>query len=504
LRSQAQRATTALGVLAQEDLEHPDRHDLARLARRYREETDAEVLVVDATGKPVVILGPGSEGVGDRAAETRAALAGAASVHSITDEGKPVEVAAQPVRRPDGSIGGAVVVSIPGGTAAHRIAMMIVALLALAAAVLVAAVAIGLVLARSVARPLAELEDAAGHVGAGDLGARVRTTGPAELRSVASTFNQMADRLDELITSQRRFVADASHQLRSPLTALRLRLESVDPDDAGATRRHLEAATDEVARLSRLVDGLLALARNEGARPNRVEVDVGDTIDDRAQMWGALAAERNVRLDVDRPPDPTLAWDVPGHLEQVLDNLLANALEAAPERSTVNLAVARTGERVEVRVQVTLLAVGLHQPVHPELDLERAGAGVDRGARGRERRAVRRGPPVAVARERPLRGAHRVVGGVPAAVEAVEVGAPGRLDGRGVAEVVEVQVLDEGEVRDHGGERVVELVDQPAEERGLRGQAILRHRVARGGSARICGVGRGGDRGRDGRRSGHR
>src|SRR5213078_185327 len=79
------------------------------------------------------------------------------------------------------------------------------------------------------------------------------------------TFNTMAARLAELVDSQRGFVADASHQLRSPLTALRLRLEGMATDDPDADA-DLEAALREVHRLSRIVDGLLALARVEGAQ----------------------------------------------------------------------------------------------------------------------------------------------------------------------------------------------------------------------------------------------
>jgi len=87
---------------------------------------------------------------------------------------------------------------------------------------------------------------------------------------LAATFNEMADRLDQLVAAQRRFVADASHQLRTPLTALRLRLENLDP--ATPTR---DAALDETNRLSRIVDGLLALARAEGDQAERKPVDVG-------------------------------------------------------------------------------------------------------------------------------------------------------------------------------------------------------------------------------------
>ena len=140
---------------------------------------------------------------------------------------------------------------------------------------------------------------------------------------------------------QRRFIADASHQLRSPLAALRLRLEAIDPADPEGSERHIEAAVEEVGRLSRLVDGLLEIARVEGTRPQRSAVDVGAVLRDRVEMWEALAEERDVHLEVAASSDDLAAVAVPGHLEQILDNLLANALEVAPARSAIELQASR-------------------------------------------------------------------------------------------------------------------------------------------------------------------
>ena len=164
---------------------------------------------------------------------------------------------------------------------------------------------------------------------------------------LADTFNEMADRLDELVTSQRRFVADASHQLRTPLTALRLRLETLGPESA-ATR---EAALDEVARLTRLVDGLLSLARAEGARPVREPVSVTAVLAERHEAWLPLATEQRIGLDLDVSGAGSVAAHlVLGHLEQILDNLIDNALDVSPPDSTVTLRSARVGGFVEIHV----------------------------------------------------------------------------------------------------------------------------------------------------------
>ena len=351
LRAQATQNATSLAVLAGEELERSGARDLDRLARRYEQETRAEVLIVNRRGAPLIALTPSErEGTSDLAAETASALAGRKSVSSRTDERKPVETAAVPVVSPDGSTLGAVVVSVPAGAALHRVRLVVTGLAVLAAGVMASVVALAWTLSRSVARPLVSLELASRRLGEGDLETQVTETGPPELRSQARAFNRMADRLNELVDGQRRFVADASHQLRSPLTALRLRLENVDLDDRANAQRHLDQAGEEVARLSRVIDGLLTLARSEGSRPPRQRVEVDRVIDERAAMWRPFAQERSIELVTETPRRPSAAAVVPDYLEQILDSLLANALEASPPDSQVRMAAASTGEEVEIRV----------------------------------------------------------------------------------------------------------------------------------------------------------
>ncbi len=252
-----------------------------------------------------------------------------------------MEVAAVPVTDDEGHVIGAVQVSLPASVAEHRIHLLVAALLAFAAGALVVVTVVGFVLSGSVVRPLSDLEGAVHALESGDLDARTEPAGPPEIRSLGVSFNRMADQLGELITSQRRFIADASHQLRSPLAALRLRIEAIDPADPEGSERHIEAAVEEVGRLSRLVDGLLEIARVEGTRPQRSAVDVGAVLRDRVDMWEALADERGVHLEVAASSDELAAVAVPGHLEQILDNVLANALEVAPAGSAIELQASR-------------------------------------------------------------------------------------------------------------------------------------------------------------------
>ena len=132
----------------------------------------------------------------------------------------------------------------------------------------------------------------------------------------------MIARLTQLLGSQEEFVADASHQLRTPLTALRLRLEN--GDTAGALT--------EAERLSRLVDSLLALSRAEVSAPERI--DLAAAVGDRLDAWAPVAAEHRVHLRADVDGTALAGAD---RLSQVLDNLLANAIAFAPPGTDVTV-----------------------------------------------------------------------------------------------------------------------------------------------------------------------
>jgi two-component system OmpR family sensor kinase len=161
------------------------------------------------------------------------------------------------------------------------------------------------------------------------------------VRSLASTFNHMVGELEQLVSSQEDFVADASHQLRTPLTALRLRLEMVGGEVSKAGQADLERALEEVERLSRLVAGLLALAR---AEVSPVEpVDLAKLVDDRIQAWSALAAEQGVKLEANVTGTALVGAD---RLGQALENLLSNALTVSPHGGTVSI----SGSAVELHV----------------------------------------------------------------------------------------------------------------------------------------------------------
>ena len=200
-------------------------------------------------------------------------------------------------------------------------------------------------LARWVSRPLKGLDAAARRLADGDLEIRAKVeSGPKELCRLGTTFNTMAGRLEALVHGNRAVIADVSHQLRTPLAALRLRLDLLAADTDPETGHELAGALDELARLSRLVDGLLTVARAENVVPVPTAVDVAEVARERVVAWHPVADDRSIvlvattagagsglgsALGVGRSAGaPVLAWIGEGHLEQILDNLIANALEA--------------------------------------------------------------------------------------------------------------------------------------------------------------------------------
>ncbi len=205
----------------------------------------------------------------------------------------------------------------------------------------------GAVIAGQIARPLRRLEVVARRIAGGELGARARVEGSREQRSLSLSFNEMADRVGRLVEMQRDFVADASHQLRTPLTGLRLRLEEAQAAGLSpAAAAELAAGAGEVDRLAQVVDELLLLSRaGERELPGQ-EVDLAGVVRDAAHRWRPTAARREITLEQSIEVPPRTVWCARADLERALDALVENALRYSPRGSRVTLAA--TPRAIEV------------------------------------------------------------------------------------------------------------------------------------------------------------
>ncbi len=305
--------------------------------------------VFDAHGRPVAGV---TNAVSISARDRSAALLGQRSEHWVDEPDRFVVVL--PVTS-SGRVVGIAALARPAGPLRSEQARLWLGLAAAGTAALVAAVLLALALARWVGRPLRRLEAAAVHLGEGSLSARASTDdGPTEIQQLSATFNQMAGRLESLLASQRNVLADVSHQLRTPLAALRLRLELMRQDasdDARAQASDLDGLLAEVHRLSQLVDGLLAVARAENTTPAPEAIDVTAVTAGRVEAWTPVADDAGVSLSCSAVAASALA--TAGHLEQVLDNLLANAIEATPRGGSITVTMSRLTDSVRVVIADT-------------------------------------------------------------------------------------------------------------------------------------------------------
>jgi signal transduction histidine kinase len=258
----------------------------------------------------------------------------------------------------DGKITGAVRISFPTEEVREEVRENWLRLGLLSALVLATAASLGWIVARWAVQPVTALEKGAASLAAGDLSGRAEVDrGPPELQHLAETFNNMAAHLEILVGSQQAFVADASHQLRTPLTAMRLRIESLEDalETPGANvdwvllRADAEAISSEVERLTHLVDGLLALARSESSL-SLESVDVAAVTTQAVERWQPLAEESGVEILLSCPATAQ-ARVVRGGLEQILDNLLDNAIGVAPPNTAIALSVSSESECVTLSVE---------------------------------------------------------------------------------------------------------------------------------------------------------
>lgn len=340
--------------------------DSARpLLHQYAASTH-DVVVIAVLGRAVLSVGVGAaEELRDPAIEdiiaaaTRGRVSGEEGSHDPDDD---YLYAASPVvlhtpsddDRTTNVVHGVLLIASSAASMHEAIRRDVERLVVIGLVLLAVAAAAGVLFARSLTRPLAAIETAVIAHGRGDLAARAPTdTGPPELRAHAESVNDMAARLDELLDTQRTFIADAAHQLRSPLTALRLRLENLSVRHHELSADGLASSLAEADRLSQVIDGLLVLARADGARPAREVVDVAAVLADRADAWAALAAERGVTLTNEwgRTGDTAvLVMACRGFIDQVIDNLLANALDATPAGGSIRMTLDPLRDSVDVHV----------------------------------------------------------------------------------------------------------------------------------------------------------
>jgi signal transduction histidine kinase len=233
-------------------------------------------------------------------------------------------------------------------------------------AVVLAAVA-GWIVSRRISQPIVALTHVTTAMSAGDLSRRAQIVGRDEIGTLAHSFNEMADRVEETITALRRFVSDAAHELHSPLTALQTDLE-LSASEQDETRRIalIEQAQQQALRLRELADNLLDLSRVEAAgQSSFVTVNLTDLLHDLSEPYASQADQAGLSLLLEVPQDPIEIRGDPAQLRRAIGNLVDNAIKFTPEGGAITIGLKKDAGAIELCVQDT--GIGVPEDDLPQL-----------------------------------------------------------------------------------------------------------------------------------------
>lgn len=206
-------------------------------------------------------------------------------------------------------------------------------------------IVIGWIMSGRVLKPVGEITGVAREIQASDLSRRIALIGPDdELKRLADTFDEMLERLDEAFSSQRQFLADTSHDLRTPLTVIRSNIELVTADphaDVEEWRQAGSVIRRNAERMSEMIAGLLATARMQTGQARSTRIDLADLVTAKVSDFTSLAEES--RVTIEARDDPVIVSGVEVALDRALSNLVENALKVAPAGSSVEVGSGRGG-----------------------------------------------------------------------------------------------------------------------------------------------------------------
>jgi len=200
------------------------------------------------------------------------------------------------------------------------------------------------IVTRRLTRPLVAAARTAGELGAGQLDARAPVSGAREIAEVSVALNTLAERIEDLLASERETIADLSHRLRTPMTAIRLDVEALpDSEESRELARH-------VAVLERTLTAVIRHARLPQAERDHRHCDAHEVVSDRVAFWTPLAEDQGRVVTIDDRTDSVDVACTSDELSAALDALIENVIAHTPEDSPLHVAVVRTPDGCQIDV----------------------------------------------------------------------------------------------------------------------------------------------------------
>jgi signal transduction histidine kinase len=338
-------------VFRAETTSQPVAEDVLDILRETARETRTRIVVVDQSSNLLFdTTGEGAVGEPFRREEFDVVLYSTGDIRQTVDArvrdsetaGESLLLVTAPILH-ERQVIGALRMSQPTAEQQGRVYRSWIGLGLIGLGVIAAGLLLAYVLAGSLARPVNRLKNVAVRLGGGDLEARSEPEGPREVATLAQSFNQMASALEASMTAQQDFVANASHQLRTPLTGLRLRLEAIE-GEGGFAAQQAEKAQAELDRLAKLVQDLLALAKASAAGKAGGVVDLNDVASSAVDRWTGPADEAGKRITL-KLDGAAPVWADVADLQHIVDNLVENAIKYAPAGSSISVEVSEKAGR---------------------------------------------------------------------------------------------------------------------------------------------------------------
>ena len=214
---------------------------------------------------------------------------------------------------------------------------------------------------RTITRPIGELSEGIQKMTGGDLSARVNVRGHNEFSELAQAFNSMSEKIESLDKSRSQFVSNASHELKTPLSTMKILIETLmyqDPMDPAMTKDFLSDVNKEIDRLNRIVSDLLTLVNIDsgGMTLNPTEISLNALLDEQVKRLLPLARENGIEINLEMKDELNISGDRL-KLQQVIYNVIDNAIKYTPRGGEVETLLTRSGKKAIIRIADTGIGI---------------------------------------------------------------------------------------------------------------------------------------------------